>query len=1059
MSAELLAVRLGTTLVSRVASLMLARAHRNDGTRLDMDELIRRQIPGLRSQRSVRRQFEQVADAVAARVEPMLANEFRDVDGTERTAVVNAIADAFTRTDFSDAAVFQSNADPAQLSRRILAAVPPPVGFSASGTALYNRLVAECCEYYVQIVRHLPVFTERAVAELLSRVDEIGQDIAKVIEQLPRRSLYAPDGADHDEAFRQEYLELVSKSLDEVEVFSFATETPPRTKLSVAYISLSVSMDRLLSDDSNSQRHAHIQLRVEEALSDSNRVLLRGEAGSGKTTLLRWLAINAARGSFTGALTSWNRLTPVLVRLRRYSSREFPKVGELLDDVAGPITGHMPPAWVDRQLSAGSVLLLVDGVDELLQKDRGRVREWITRILHSYQNIRVVVTSRPVVVDQDWLIEDGFTSISFERMSTEDLNAFVRQWHQAVAASGQRLPCAVEELPHYERSIIASLRDRKHLHAISSNPLLAAVLCSLHLIRYQKLPRNRMELYQVAVELLIDRRDADRHVPSAEEIQLSIADKVSILRDLAWRLSDNNLSELDIDLAQGYVSEKLATMRHIYSYPDQVMDHLLNRSGILRSPAVGRLEFVHRSFQEYLAAAEIAAQDRIGNLIGRADQDLWRDVVVMTAGHANRRQRNELVTGILNRANSGGASERQLRMLAISCLETIESMPPELADRLKVNLVDLVPPQNYDDAVALASIGDPILWELPRDLDGLSTTTAISTIQCVMFVGGAWAMELLAGYAEDPRWEIHEKLCEAWHYFEPSEYAHRVFPKISAEANLALVLRHPSQVAPILTLPNVGHLTVAYPMNLADVPFDKLLVASSLSFLSLTSVNDLDLLSTTPSASNIRALDLVAGDEKAEITNHASLAALTGLSTLRFGGWRALPALVEIPLPPKIYSLGIGEISDTDSLQHLTQYRGLRELDLAGRGAATVLTSIAQPLAVERLWLSRCDLDQQISTLGVVFPALQELHLLDTVLPDDLSGIAELPWLSELKLVNCTGTRSNRVNLRSIMRSSNSTQLNITVTDTAFTEPESRMTETGRITVRHGRQSDPAIKF
>ncbi|MGX1763083.1 NACHT domain-containing protein, partial [Streptomyces lydicus] len=369
MNAEMLAVKLGMTLISRATSLVLGKEQRKQETRLDMDELIRRQIPGLRSQRSARRQFEQIADAVAARVEPMLANEFRHVDSGELAAVVDAVADAFGSTDLSDTTVLQTNADPARLSRRIVETMPPPVGFSESGTALYNRLVAECCEYFVQIVRHLPVFTERAVAELLSRVDDIGRNITKIIEQIPQRSLYAPDGSDFDTAFLREYLEIVSKSLDEVELFSFATETPPRTKLSVAYISLGVSIGRSLFDEPDSTRRAHIQLRVEEALSDNYRVLLRGEAGSGKTTLLRWLAINAARGNFTGALTSWNQLIPILVRLRRYSSRELPKVCELLDDVAGPIVGHMPPAWVDRQLSTGRVLLLVDGVDELIHKD------------------------------------------------------------------------------------------------------------------------------------------------------------------------------------------------------------------------------------------------------------------------------------------------------------------------------------------------------------------------------------------------------------------------------------------------------------------------------------------------------------------------------------------------------------------------------------------------------------------------------------------------------------------------------------------------------------------
>src|SRR5262249_7367789 len=115
-------------------------------------------------------------------------------------------------------------------------------------------------------------------------------------------------------------------------------------------------------------------VRVETALSGGSRILVRGEAGSGKTTLLRWLAVTAARGSFAGDLKSWNGVVPVLIKLRSYGSRPLPKPNELLDDAAGPLSSVVPANWIDRQLEAGRMLLMVDGVDELQPKDRQNVR-------------------------------------------------------------------------------------------------------------------------------------------------------------------------------------------------------------------------------------------------------------------------------------------------------------------------------------------------------------------------------------------------------------------------------------------------------------------------------------------------------------------------------------------------------------------------------------------------------------------------------------------------------------------------------------------------------------
>src|SRR5690606_14313956 len=134
-----------------------------------------------------------------------------------------------------------------------------------------------------------------------------------------------------------------------------------------------------------------------------------------------------------------------------------------------------------------------------------------------------------------------------------------------------------------------------------------------------------------------------------------------LLRDLAWRLSDNNRSEIDLAKAAGYVAAKLRAMRHLDCLDgNEVLEQLRHRSGILRSPAKERMDFVHRTFQEYLAANEAAEEDRIGNLVGRAHLDLWRETIIMAAGHANTRQREELLGGILDRAEEEPRHARTL---------------------------------------------------------------------------------------------------------------------------------------------------------------------------------------------------------------------------------------------------------------------------------------------------------------------------------------------------------------------------------------------------------------
>ncbi|MFI1331644.1 NACHT domain-containing protein [Streptomyces sp. NPDC020845] len=1024
MSAEVAAINLGRTLATRAVRMWLDPRTREQESRMDMSALIRRRIPGLRAQRGVERQFEQIADAVAARLEPICGHEFRGLDEGGRQAALDAVTAAFAHADLSDTAILGSDANPAELARRVRTAAPPPTGLGEVETRFYELLLAECCDCYVQTLRRLPVFTERGVTELLGRVGELGSELSRVLERLPVRSLYAPQGADQDAAFRHEYLEFISRTMDEVELFSFTAGQAPRTKLSVAYISLRVSTDEGRSARrtghgsadrlrtgigawDTAEQESSATVRVEAALKQSPRVLLRGEAGSGKTTLLNWLAVTAARGSFGGDLADWNGLVPVLVKLRHYATRELPRLEQLLDVAAGPLTGHMPAAWVDRQFQAGRILLLVDGLDEIVASERRKVRDWLRLLLSAYPDTRAVVTTRPTAAGGDWLRSEGFAPVGLERMTPADLRAFVQQWHQAVQLHSGDAPCAPEELPHYERALVASLQDRPHLLALAANPLLAALLCALHLGRRSRLPRNRMELYRIALELLVQRRDAERGVPSALDVRLSLTDKLCLLRDLAWRLSDNNRSEIAREKALDHVAAKLRSMRHLDIEGGHALEHLVTRSGVLRAPADDRIDFLHRSFQEYLAAEEAAEEDRIGNLIERAHLDTWRETIIMAAGHANRGQREELITGILDRAEAERRHARGLRLLAASCLETMESVPVGLDERLDVNLGVLVPPRRRRDAESLAAVGDPVLGRLPSTLDGLSETAARAAVRTAALIGGGAALDLLNGYAEDARIDVHRELVQAWQYFDPDEYARRVLAKLALD-DIALHLSHPSQWGAATRLRSARRIGINFPFASGLAALKELPRFTSLSIPRLVDENDLSPLADRPE------LTYLVVNGNGPLRNAEALGGLTRLRHLHLNYWSALPPLTEIPLPQSLGHLALGNLPADPHLGFLDRLPQLDYLSLDGTGRLRGMMDSAVIASVRQLRLAGFDLTEWLRALPAAGLGVKKLGLYDCALPADLSPLHAISSLTSVFFGMCHGPHPGPLDLSSL---------------------------------------------
>ncbi|HEX5497220.1 MAG TPA: NACHT domain-containing protein, partial [Mycobacteriales bacterium] len=374
----------------------------------------------------------------------------------------------------------------------------------------------------------------------------------------------------------------------------------------------------------------------------------------------------------------------------------LPRPERLLDaeQAVQTIAGLMPGNWVHRIQAAGRGLLLVDGVDELADRQRDKVRRWLGRMLGAFPDTRVVVTSRPLNTTARWLEREGFEPVTLDRMNPADVTAFVARWHDA-AADGGSLPCRPDELPGYQAALLRHLDANPHLRTLAANPLLAALVCALNLDRRAQLPRDRMGLYAAALELLLERRDVEREVPADREFPLDLRQKTELLTGLAWWLTVNSHTEMSTDDAAREIGTRLRTLGEVGVTAEDALRYLVERSGVLREPVVGRIDFAHRTFQEYLAAREAAGHGMVGLLTSHAHLDTWHQTVVMAAGTDSTAFRADLLTALLDRAERGGRHARRLRLLAAACLETAPSLPETVRARVESALDILIPPRNH----------------------------------------------------------------------------------------------------------------------------------------------------------------------------------------------------------------------------------------------------------------------------------------------------------------------------------------------------------------------------
>lgn len=1031
-------IKIGQVVIAPAVKAWLGGRERRDERDRPLSGLLDRRIEDGMLRRRLDREIEAMADAVTDRLTP-LANASR-LPPNERRAALAAVVDAFTKAAADDEAVFAADADPARLAALIRSRVdlPERAALTPAGERLFDAVLGECCEAYLKTVVHLRSFAPRATVEILGRLSGQADQLAQVLARLPVRDVDEPTGPAADEAFSRRYLSHVSDRLDEVELFGVDVRNyRPVTTLSVAYVSLAVAANGRSASTGGRVRapwspgmfragdrrpgvpgDAASSVRVEHALSRRGRTLMLGEAGSGKTTVLRWLAITAARGGFSGELAEWNGWVPFLVRLRQFVGRSLPTPAELITATAETVAERAPEGWADRRLAAGRALLLVDGVDELPAGQRRAVQRWLRDLLLEYPDIAVVVTSRPAAATGRWLAKDGFAPATLERMTPSDVRSLIAHWHRAVADGGD-LPCDPAELPRFENTLVARIDANPHLQALATSPLLCAMLCALNLDRRTYLPRDRMSVYAAAVDLLLERRDIERDITSA--LTVTGRDKLRLIQYLAWRMSINNESETTVERAVARIADQRAAMPQVTDEAPALFEHLLHRSGLIRQPAAGRVDFVHRTFQEYLTAREAADRADVGMLVEKAHLDTWRETVVMAAGHANAVTRHELIGSILDRADAEPGHRRHLRLLAASCLETVDALDPRVLRRVHDAIDALVPPRATREARSLAAVGEPLLRRLPVTIDALSPAAAVATVRTVALVNGPEALDLLARYASDPRPEVRRELVVAWDYFDPEEYATRILSGLEfgdAPVTIANPLLLPATrlLRPGTTV-EVTLVEPADPAQLADVPGLSALYAHQGVTGSLAPLRRRETLQTLTMFGHVDPR-VPAGLEKLEqltllwlyfypITELRFLGRLRALETLYLGDLYQVVDYAPLRDLKRLQTLRLVEPQATGQpwfgvlpeLRSLTVWSG-------GEPAAGLAGVVASAPGLGSLGLDHCD---WLTDLGPLSSLEKLTHLsLDGAPVADLAPLAALPGLEDLSMIGCSNVTDLR---------------------------------------------------
>ena len=796
-----------------------------------------------------------------------------------------------------------------------------------------------------------------------------------------------------DELFETRYAKDLAAQYRKTEIFGIEElgRTESRWDLDTAYLSLEAES----TPDERKEAGTSAQ-RIDTLLGTRPRTLLRGQAGAGKTTLVWWLAAHAANGTLSENLAELNGLVPFVIPMREVYARggRFPAVSELLS-AGRVISDDAPDGWTGRVLEAGRGLLLVDGLDEVPPGEREKARRWLSALLDRYPETLCLATVRPDAVEKDWLRAERFSELTMLPMSDEDIQVFVTAWHDAARLESQHVydarRCGDEQelLASLEQDLAHQLEQNTVLRDLARTPLLCAVICALHRRRRGLLPTTRWSLYRAALAMLLGGRDAARGVSRPDDISLDSDEQHALLQRLAIWLVRTQQQQMTHAQASGQLDLAMRDMPQIRAQttPERALRYLIERSGLLQERTEDAIQFIHRTFQDFLAAKEFHESGYVLELLNHAGDETWRDVIVLAVGHATRADAQSLIERLVQYGDvvEHRRSKWYLHLLAAQCASSLLSLDAALLEVVRGRVRALMPLRSHAEVADITSLGG---WGVellpgPEENDGFADQFTINALTRNRTVE---ARQKLKQFALRSRVGVKDRIVAGWRHQPVEQYAREVL----ADSGIDHVyVQNSAQLAQLPHLDSVPKFTVVGSYSAEEL--DAHLPTRNVEVITLKDNKTLTCLDFLRKQERLRALNVTectalgsGNDEWSEFLHGCH-----NLKSLFFRGDEesTLRILRAAARAPSLESLNL-ELEALDSLNGLAPLPSVRHLQLSRMRDQTRMEQV------------RC-----------VFPGLETLELelaRHNVAPIDLRDLQNLPGL---RRVSIEGTVSARLSI------------------------------------------------
>ena len=322
-------------------------------------------------------------------------------------------------------------------------------------------------------------------------------------------------------------------------------------------------------------------------------VYVEGSPGIGKTTFCLKLAHDWANGAMPRNFPSFKLV--FLLKCRDIIKDVVEEIFEqLLPEDRKEKTKEALDNFLEDLNNQKQTLIILDGLDELPDKSKDRVNKVLGRKNLSFCYVLATTRQEKGISTREHF--KFYICLAIEGFSEENSVEYIRKHFRSLGAKhsskGERL--------------IEEIKCNPLLRHLRSNPLNLLLLCVVYEDHDGSLPSSSTDLYQTIVRCLLRRYCAREELKAAEkdeDLDKQFEIPILALGELASKcLLNDRLSFYEDELEELERSNENSLARRL--------DLVYKEESLKRLKPRHAYSFLHKTFQEYLAASHIAHKFR-----------------------------------------------------------------------------------------------------------------------------------------------------------------------------------------------------------------------------------------------------------------------------------------------------------------------------------------------------------------------------------------------------------------------------------------------------------------